>query len=295
VNLRIDLAYDGAPFRGFARQLEVRTVQGDLEDALSKIFDRDVVTVAAGRTDAGVHALGQVASTPDAPDDIDPVKVRDSLNSMLSPHVSVSSCGRAADDFHARFSARSRTYVFAILEGDVPDPFLAHTSLYHSEPLDLAAMNEAAGHLVGPHDFSSFGRVRDADASPERVLYELRGSKRRGILRIRARANGFLQQMARSLVGTLLQVGEGKRNPGDMVEVLAARDRAAAGPVAPPHGLCLVSVEYDEGWSGPPDLGEHGPVAGPENPGYPAFSPEDDSSSGPDIEDRDEDPLDDRR
>jgi tRNA pseudouridine38-40 synthase len=282
VNLRIDLAYDGAPFRGFARQPGVRTVQSELEAALSEIFRGDVTTVAAGRTDAGVHALGQVASTHDAPDDLDPTKVRDSLNAMLAPNVSVSRCGRVAGDFHARFSARSRTYVYALLEGGIPDPFLARTSLHHPGPLDLAAINEAAGHLVGSHDFSSFGRVTEPKASPERVLYELRCSKRGRILRIRARANGFLQQMVRSLVGTLIHVGEGKRSPADMAEVLDARDRSAAGPVAPPHGLCLVSVEYDDGWSGAPDLGADEPVAGPENAGYPALSPEDHSSPGPD-------------
>jgi tRNA pseudouridine38-40 synthase len=281
VNLRIDLAYDGASFRGFARQPDVRTVQGDLEGALSKVFQGDVTTVAAGRTDAGVHALGQVASTQDAPDDIDPIKVRDSLNTMLSPDISVGQCSRVAADFHARFSARSRTYVYAILEGDVPDPFLARTSLTHPEPLDLDAMNEAAGHLVGPHDFSSFGRVTEPNASAERVVYELRCSKRGRIVKMRARANGFLQQMVRSLVGTLIQVGEGKREPGDMAEVLVARNRSAAGPVAAPHGLCLVSVEYDDGWSGAPDPGED-PLAGPENAGYPALSPEDHSSSGRD-------------
>jgi tRNA pseudouridine38-40 synthase len=282
VNLRIDLAYDGASFRGFARQPDARTVQGDLEDALGKIFHGDVTTVAAGRTDAGVHALGQVASTQDAPDDIDLIKVRDSLNAMLSPHVSVSQCSRVAGDFHARFSARSRTYVYAILEGDVPDPFLARTSLNHSKPLNLGVMNEAAGHLVGPHDFSSFGRVTDPNASAERVLYELRCSRKGRILRIRARADGFLRQMVRSLVGTLIQVGEGRREPGEMAEVLVARDRSAAGPVAPPHGLCLVSVEYDDDWTGAPDPAEDGPLAGPENPGYPALSPEDHPSSGRD-------------
>jgi len=282
VNLRIDLAYDGAPFRGFARQPDVRTVQGDLEDALSKLFHCDVATVAAGRTDAGVHALGQVVSTQDAPDDIDLIKVRDSLNGMLSLHVSVTRCRPVAGDFHARHSARSRTYVYAILEGDVPDPFLTRTSLSHPGPLDLEAMNEAAGHLVGTHDFSSFGRVAEPNASAERVVFELRGSRQGRILRVRARANGFLKQMVRSFVGTLVQVGEGKRDPGEMIEILAAKDRAAAGPVAPPHGLCLVSVEYDDGWSGAPDPARNGPVAGAENPGYPAFSPEDDSSSGRD-------------
>ena len=250
MNLRLDLAYDGRPFHGFARQRDVRTVQGDLEAALAKLFRGDVPTVGAGRTDAGVHARGQVVSVKDAPDDIDLVKVRDSLNGMLGTSIAVSSCVQAPDDFHARFSARSRTYVYAILESHVPDPFLAPTTMYHPEPLDLGAMNEAAGHLTGPHDFSSFGRVPEGQ-SAERVLYELSCTKQGEILRIKARANAFIQQMVRSLVGTLVHVGEGRRFPEEIPGILATRDRAAAGPVAPPHGLCLVAVEYDSGWSQP--------------------------------------------
>jgi tRNA pseudouridine38-40 synthase len=113
-------------------------------------------------------------------------------------------------------------------------------------------MNEAAGHLTGPHDFLSFGRAHDPEASAERILYELRCKRDGDIIRIRARANAFIQQMVRSLVGTLIQVGEGKRSPDEMTTVLEVKDRTAAGPVAAPHGLCLVSVEYDSGWSGPP-------------------------------------------
>lgn len=267
MNLRLDLAYDGAPFRGFARQPDVRTVQGDLEDALSKLFSHDVSLVAAGRTDAGVHALGQVVSTTDAPDDVDVVKVRDALNGMLSPHICVASCRQVEADFNARFSARSRMYLYAILQRDFPDPFLAPTSWYQPEPLSIDAMNEAAGHLVGAHDFRSFGRVPEPDASAERVLYELRCRRDGRLIRIRARANAFIHQMVRSLVGTLVQVGEGRRGPEEMTEILAARDRAVAGPVAPPHGLCLVSVEYPEGWSGtlffPPEAPVH--LGRPEN------------------------------
>lgn len=251
MNLRLDVAYDGAPFHGFARQPDVPTVQGAIDDALGKLFQRDVQSVGAGRTDAGVHALGQVMSL-EAPDDIDPVKIRDSLNGMLGPAIAFSSVAPAPADFHARFSARSRTYIYALLEGDVPDPFLARSTLYHPEPLDLAAMNEAAGHLSGPHDFSSFGRVPEGQ-SAERVLYELAVRRSGRLLRIKARANAFIQQMVRSLVGTLVQVGEGKRSPDEIADVLAALDRAAAGPVAPPHGLCLVSVEYEDGWSRPFD------------------------------------------
>jgi tRNA pseudouridine38-40 synthase len=250
--LRLDLAYDGAPFHGFARQPDVRTVQGDIESALTKLMRRDAVTACAGRTDAGVHAIGQVVSVDGAPDDLDPGGVKRALNGMLAPEISIHSCTRAPDGFHARFSARSRTYVYALLVGGDPDPFLAGTSWYHPAPLDLEAMNEAAGHLVGPHDFSTFGRLPDPDASAERVLYELACSREGRIVRIRSRANAFIQQMVRSLVGTLVYAGEGRRRPEDMPAVLAARDRAAAAPVAPPHGLCLVSVEYDDGWSRPP-------------------------------------------
>lgn len=252
MTLRLDLSYDGAPFHGFARQPNVTTVQGDLEDALGRLLRMDVETVGAGRTDAGVHALGQVVSVPDAPADVDETKTRDALNAMLAPAIGISSVARVDDDFHARFSALSRMYVYAILVGDIPDPFLARTTMYHPEPLDLDAMNEAAGALTGPRDFTSFGRVPEG-GSAERLLYELRCWRTGNVVRIRARANAFIQQMVRSLVGTLVHVGEGRRRPDEMSSILAAKDRSAAGPVAPPHGLCLVAVEYDQGWSRPFD------------------------------------------
>jgi len=251
VNLRLDISYDGAPFHGFARQPNVSTVQGDLDDALSRLFRRDVETAVAGRTDAGVHALGQVVSV-DGPDDIDEVKFRDALNAMLAPSIAVSAVRRVPEDFHARFSALSRLYVYAILTSDTPDPFLARTTLYHPERLDLAAMNEAAGALVGHRDFASFGRVPEG-ATSERLLYELRCWRTGDVVRVRARANAFIQQMVRSLVGTLIHVGEGKRSPNEMPAIVEAKDRSAAGPVAPPQGLCLVSVEYEDGWSRPFD------------------------------------------
>ena len=189
-------------------------------------------------------------SVPEVPDDADLAGVMDALNGMLGPAISISRCDPAPEDFSARFSARSRLYVYAILESAIPDPFLAPSSLWHRRTLDLDAMNEAAGHLVGPHDFSSFGRVADG-ASPERNLFELRCVRAGKLIKIRARANAFIQQMVRSLVGTLVYVGEGRMSPDEMPGVLGGRDRSLAGPVAPPHGLCLVAVEYDDGWSGP--------------------------------------------
>jgi tRNA pseudouridine38-40 synthase len=231
----------------------VPTVQGKLEDALSRLLQREVVTTGAGRTDAGVHALAQVVSVPDVSTEVDAGRLKNALNKLCAPSIAVTAVNLVSDTFDARFSARSRTYVYAIFVSDTPDPFLARTALRHPGPLDVSAMQEAAGHLVGQHDFRSFGRVEDG-ATAERTLYELSVAQDGCLLRITARANAFIQQMVRSLVGTLLHVGEGKRTPGSMREILVAHDRSAAGPVAPPHGLCLVGVEYDEGWSAPLDL-----------------------------------------
>ncbi|MDQ3766207.1 MAG: tRNA pseudouridine(38-40) synthase TruA [Actinomycetota bacterium] len=248
----MDVAYDGAPFRGWARQAAARTVQGELEAALEQVLGVRPDTVGAGRTDAGVHALGQVMGVPRVPDDADLVALHLSLNRLCGPSIAVNRVLRAPEEWHARFSALSRTYVYAVLQAPVHDPWLAGTSLHHPGPLDVAAMNEACGHLVGEHDFSTFGRVAEG-LSPERHLWELRWIRRGHLLTLRARASSFIGQMVRSLAGTLIRVGEGRSSPDDMLAVLAGRDRGAAGPVAPPHGLCLVSVEYDAGWSRPFD------------------------------------------
>lgn len=229
-------------------------MEGEIESALSQILKRPKVSTAvAGRTDAGVHALGQVMSVQDVPDALDLIGVRKALNAMCGPAISIWECRRADMGFHARFSARSRMYVYAILVAEVTDPFLAPTTLQHPEPLDIDAMNEAAGHLLGRHDFSSFGRVPDGSTG-ERALFELEAKPAGSVVRIRARANSFIQQMVRSLAGTLIKVGDGRISADDVPRILADRDRSAAGPVCPPHGLCLVSVEYDEGWSRPPHL-----------------------------------------
>jgi tRNA pseudouridine38-40 synthase len=188
----------------------------------------------------------------DAPDDVDLVRVRDALNGMCGPAIAVWSCRAMPEGWHPRYSARSRTYVYSIYEGRVLDPFYARTALHHKGELNVEDMQEAAGHLLGERDFSSFGRVPSPDASPVRTLYELDVFRSDRLVRIKARANSFIQQMVRSLVGTLVHVGEGRRSPDDVPGIVQAKDRAVAGPVAVPHGLCLVAVEYDEGWSGPP-------------------------------------------
>lgn len=193
-----------------------------------------------------------MVSVPDVPDGIDLDRLRDALNALCGPAIAISRVSPVAESFDARFSARSRTYVYGVLVSEVPDPFLTRTTLHRPGPLDVSAMQEAAGHLVGNHDFSSFGRVPEGGPG-HRTLYELSVAQEGQILRITARANAFIQQMVRAIVGTLLFVGEGRRTPGSVPAALHARDRSAAGPVAPPHGLCLVAVEYDEGWSVPLD------------------------------------------
>lgn len=252
MNLRLDIAYDGEPFRGFAKQPGLRTVQGDLEAALTRMLGFEVTIHVAGRTDAGVHASGQVLSIPDVPDEVDLGRVRTSLNTMCGPAIAVRSVVKVPEAWHARFDARSRTYVYAILNSAVPDPFLTRTTWFRQAPLDLGLMNEAAGHLLGEHDFSTFGRMPDPTKTPVRTLFGLSFTRTGPLVRMTARATSFIQQMVRSLAGTLVEVGEGRRSPDSMGAMLGARDRGAAGQVAPPHALCLVAVEYDEGWSGNP-------------------------------------------
>ena len=251
MNLRIDIAYDGEPFRGFAKQPGLRTVQGDLEAALTRMFGAEPVIHVAGRTDAGVHAAGQVISIPNAPDGLDLGRVRTSLNTMCGPSIAVKQVTEVPEPWHARFDARSRSYVYGIQNSHIHDPFMLRTTWFRPSVMDLQAMNEACGHLLGEHDFSSFGRVPDPEKTAVRTVYHLECVASAALVRVKVRATSFIQQMVRSLVGTLVEVGEGRRDPGSMPAVLAARDRGAAGQVAPPHGLCLVAVEYDDGWSGP--------------------------------------------
>lgn len=239
---RMLVAYDGAPFHGFQRQPGLETVQGRLESALAKIAGKQVLTSAAGRTDAGVHALGQVMSFKvDSITDVDACAAR--LNSMCGPEVAVIEMEEAAEGFDARFSATSRTYEYGILNRPVHDPFARHTTWHVPQELDDQLMGKGAQVLLGEHSFESFARVEEGK-NPMRRVESIEIERDGELITIRITANSFLQQMVRSIVGTLVQVGTGKIHPDDMDRILHARDRAAAGPVAPPHGLFLVSVSY---------------------------------------------------
>jgi len=241
---RLTLEYDGAPFVGWQRQNNGPSVQGALEDAIEKLSGERVTVTGAGRTDAGVHALGQVAHF-DLVKQFEPGKVRDALNYYLRPDPVVVLEADAVDEqFHARFSATARHYLFRILNRRSP-PALEEGRVWHVSPkLDAEAMHAAAHFLVGQHDFTTFRAAECQAQSPVKTLDRLDVSRRADEIHIEASARSFLHHQIRSFTGTLKLVGEGKWTPRDVADALAAKDRAACGPVSPPDGLYLVRVDY---------------------------------------------------
>ncbi|MEK0082505.1 tRNA pseudouridine(38-40) synthase TruA [Benzoatithermus flavus] len=239
------LEYDGTPFRGWQRQATGPSVQSVLEDALLAATGETLTVVAAGRTDAGVHALGQVAHV-DLGRYWPPERLMGALNHHLRPHpVVVLQAARVADDFHARFSATRRRYVYRILNRRTP-PALERDRVWHVPvPLLCERMHEAAQCLVGRHDFTSFRSSECQSASPVKTLSLIHAQRVDELIEIRFTARSFLHHQVRNIVGTLKLVGEGKASIDHVRAVLAARDRAAAGPTAPPQGLFLESVAYE--------------------------------------------------
>ena len=241
---RLVVEYDGGPFVGWQRQDKDASVQGALEDAIEKLSGARITVTGAGRTDAGVHAYGQVAHF-DLEKNFEPGKVRDALNHFLRPAPVVVLEAAAADsEFHARFSATARHYLYRILNRRSP-PALDEGKVWHvSTGLDAAAMHHAAQALVGQHDFTTFRAAECQARSPVKTLDRLDVSRLGEEIHIEATARSFLHHQIRSFAGTLKLVGEGKWQPRDVAAALAARHRAACGPVAPPDGLYLVKVDY---------------------------------------------------
>jgi tRNA pseudouridine38-40 synthase len=241
---RIQLAYDGSDFHGWQIQPGLRTVQGELMDALAKLVPLEGPPPGAGRTDAGVHARGQVSSVPvDHPDLVR--RIAHALPRMMPSDVGIVSVAPAPVGFHARYSATGRRYVYRMARRFDPMRRLDH--LLVGEGLDVAAMVEAAAKLVGDHDCTSL--CRTSSLEPERTRCKIRISRLRdvdGALIYEIAADRFLHSMVRIIVGTLLEVGKGRRGGDVFAEVLSARRREAAGPTAPPHGLCLEEVEYGQ-------------------------------------------------
>jgi len=240
---RLDVAYDGTGFRGYARQEGVRTVQGELEPALSILLETSIDTAVAGRTDAGVHARHQVVSFA-YEGDIDLDRARRSLNGIVGPEISVSAVSRAADDFNARFSAIWRRYRYRIDTRPFTDPLTRHFTWHAGRALDVAAMSVTARALIGEHDFSSFCRAVEGKSNTRRVT-ALSLDESESLIDVWIQANAFCHQMVRSIVGYLYDVGRGFSDGSRVNEVIAAQDRAAVATVAPAHGLTLWEVGYE--------------------------------------------------
>jgi tRNA pseudouridine38-40 synthase len=257
--LRLTLEYDGTDFSGWQRQSDDRSVQAVLEDALSRHLGGRITVVGAGRTDAGVHAAGQVASFRTA--SAMPVRgVWHGTNALLPDDVSILSVEETVPGFHARRDATGKHYRYTILERPVRSPLHERHALRVNGPLDAVRMARAAGALLGRHDFSSFRNAGSFEGDPIRTLTRLDVARCGGLLWLDVEGDGFLYRMVRNIAGTLIRVGEGKLSPEEVAKVLSRRRRPAAGPAAPARGLCLESVRYGPG----PEPGQGRCLGGPE-------------------------------
>lgn len=242
---RITVEYDGTPFVGWQVQANGPSVAGAIGAALERLTGKAIAVHGAGRTDAGVHAYAQVAHF-DLPAPWDCFKLREGLNACVRPNpIAVLAVEEASDAFHARHSARARHYLYRILNRRAPLALEANRAWHVGLPLDHGAMAEAAAHLIGRHDFTTFRSVECQSASPIKTLDALNVSRSGDLIEISASARSFLHNQVRSMAGSLKLVGEGKWRPLDVKRALDAHDRAACGPVAPPHGLYLLRVDYD--------------------------------------------------
>jgi tRNA pseudouridine38-40 synthase len=241
---KITIEYDGTPFCGWQRQADLMSVQQALEEALERFSGAPVLTQAAGRTDAGVHALGQVVSF-DLPTPRDPFRVREALNYHLKPHpVAVLAAEQVGDDFEARFSATARHYEYRILNRRAR-PALDAARVWHVPvALDAARMHEAAQLILGQHDFTTFRAAECQAKSPVKTLDRLDVARHLDMVVVTASARSFLHHQVRSIVGSLKLVGEGRWSPSDFRAALDARDRSRCGQLAPSDGLYLTRVAY---------------------------------------------------
>jgi tRNA pseudouridine38-40 synthase len=243
-NIKLTLEYDGSRFFGFQRQKDEPTIQAALEEALSKLFNRRMkISAAAGRTDAGVHAEGQVVNFK-TDSKLPLERIQKSLNALLPKDIAVKEIEEVHADFHARYGARWKTYEYTVLNSSIRSPLQnGHVYQFHY-PLDLAKMKKAARRLLGRHDFKAFQATGSSARSSIRFIRRIHIERRGNLIRFTLEADGFLYHMVRRLVGTILEVGRGALSLADFLKLFGGRKRFLAGPTVPSHGLSLALVRY---------------------------------------------------
>lgn len=247
-NCKMTIAYDGTHYSGWQVQPNGISIQEKLQEVLQIILRHPVVVVGSGRTDAGVHALGQVAHFKHE-EEIDFRRLLTSLNGLLPPDIRVKSVEAVPPDFHAQHGATSKTYYYHLNIAKIPNPFRRLYSLHVYEACDLEALRLGAKHFIGTHDFTSFANEAHTGCAahdPFRTIKRLDAIPEEGGIRLEFEGDGFLYKMVRNITGTLLEVAAGKRDPDEIPRILKAKDRRQAGKAAPPHGLFLAKVDYPE-------------------------------------------------
>ncbi|MCB1025711.1 MAG: tRNA pseudouridine(38-40) synthase TruA [Acidobacteria bacterium] len=249
MNYKLTVQYDGTDFHGWQVQNNHRTVQGELERVLTLLEDSEVHVAGSGRTDAGVHAEGQVANVKLARE-FKTQKLRAAINGNLRSDVRVIEVEEADDDFHARFSAKGKTYLYRVINSPVISPFWARYAHHDARPLDVAKMNEKSRYFLGEHDWTAFSNAKSDSENKVRTIYDFsvesrwEERSRAAMIEFRISGNGFLRYMVRSIVGTMLEVGRGERDPDTIQAAIVSQDRSLAGITAPANGLTLLEVQY---------------------------------------------------
>ena len=250
MNYKLWIQYDGTDFHGWQVQENARSIQGELERVIGMLEDSEVKVVGSGRTDAGVHAEGQIANVH-LERDFTPERLRAAINGNMWRDIRVFKAERAEDDFHARFSAKKKTYIYRVVNAPVMSPFWRRYAHHEARPLDVSKMNEAARFFLGEHDWTAFAssrmdgesRVRNVKEFSVDTFWDARASS--FIIEFRISANGFLRYMVRSIIGTMLEIGRGEKEADVIETAIVTRDRSLAGKTAPANGLTLHKVEYD--------------------------------------------------
>jgi tRNA pseudouridine38-40 synthase len=251
MNFRLLIQYDGTDFHGWQVQENDRTIQGELERVIGMLAGAEVSVIGSGRTDAGVHAEGQVANVKIPGDKFTPEKFKHAINGNLWRDIRILKCERVADEFHARFSAKKKTYLYRVVNAPVMSPFWRRYAAHEARPLDLNRMTEASRSLLGEHDWTAFCAANSDGESRVRNITDVDIASRwddraNGVMiEFKISAGGFLRYMVRSIVGTLTEVGHGARSIDDVQTAIVTGERKLAGQTAVHHGLTLLSVEYD--------------------------------------------------